>query len=72
MNNKRYRLNDIFNPSDGHSLVVDTSNGLVMGTLPGLEHFSAAVQPLLPMLDGIVTGPGQSATWESVPANRLR
>ena len=60
MNNKAYRLNDLFNPSDGRSLVVDTSGGLVLGALPGLEHFSEAVRPLLPLIDGIVTSPGQS------------
>jgi DhnA family fructose-bisphosphate aldolase class Ia len=60
MNNKQYRLRELLNPVDGHSLVADTSNGLVLGTLPGLEHFSEAIHPLLPLLDGIVTSPGQA------------
>jgi DhnA family fructose-bisphosphate aldolase class Ia len=60
MNNKQYRLRELLNPADGRSLVVDTSNGLVLGTLPGLEHFAEAVRPLLPLLDGIVTSPGQA------------
>ena len=60
MNNKKYRLNELINPIDGRSLVIDTSNSLVLGTLPGLEHFSEAAHPLLPLLDGIVTSPGQS------------
>ena len=60
MNNKQYRLNELFNPIDGRSLVVDTSNGLVLGALPGLEQFGEAVNPLLPLLDGIVTSPGQA------------
>ena len=60
MNNKQYRLKELFNPVDGHSLVIDTSNGLVLGTLPGLEQFDQAIGSLLPLLDGIVTSPGQS------------
>ncbi len=60
MNNKQYRLRELLNPADGRSLVVDTSNGLVLGALPGLEHFTEAVSPLLPLLDGIVTSPGQA------------
>jgi DhnA family fructose-bisphosphate aldolase class Ia len=59
MGNKNYRLRELFNPADGHSLIVDTSNGLALGALPGLEHFAEAVRPLLPLLDGIVTSPGQ-------------
>ncbi len=60
MNNKQYRLKELYNPDDGRSLVVDTSNGLVLGALPGLEHFGQTVNPLLPLLDGIVTSPGQT------------
>jgi DhnA family fructose-bisphosphate aldolase class Ia len=60
MSNKQYRLKELFNPADGRSLVVDTSNGLVLGALPGLEQFGQAVSPLLPLLDGIVTSPGQA------------
>jgi DhnA family fructose-bisphosphate aldolase class Ia len=60
MNNKQYRLNDLFNPVDGRSLVVDTSSALVLGALPGLEKFGAAVQPLLSYMDAIVTSPGQA------------
>ncbi len=61
MNNKKYRMNELLNPVYGRSLVVDTSNGLVFGALPGLEHFSEAVNPLLPLLDGVVTSPGQTS-----------
>jgi DhnA family fructose-bisphosphate aldolase class Ia len=57
---KQYRMNELLNPADGRSLIVDTSNGLVLGALPGLEHFAEAVRPLLPLLDGIVTSPGQA------------
>jgi DhnA family fructose-bisphosphate aldolase class Ia len=60
MNNKQYRLRELLNPADGRSLVVDTSNSLVLGALPGLEQFGEAVSPLLPLLDGIVTSPGQA------------
>ncbi len=43
MNNKQYRMRELLNPVDGCSLVVDTSNGLVFGALPGLEQFSEAI-----------------------------
>jgi DhnA family fructose-bisphosphate aldolase class Ia len=65
MNSKQYRLSELLNPSDGHSLVVDTSNGLVLGAIPGLEHFAEAISPLLPLMDGIVTSPGQARKLES-------
>lgn len=60
MNNKQYRLKELLDPHDGRSLVLDTSHCLVFGTLPGLEHFSDALRPLLPFLDGVVTSPGQA------------
>jgi DhnA family fructose-bisphosphate aldolase class Ia len=60
MNSKQYRMKELLNSADGHSLVVDTSNGLVLGALPGLEHFEESVRPLLTSLDGIVTSPGQA------------
>lgn len=60
MNHKHYRLKELFNPGDGHSLVIDTSNGLSLGALPGLEHFGAAVYQILPFVEAIVTSPGQS------------
>jgi 3-hydroxy-5-phosphonooxypentane-2,4-dione thiolase len=60
MNSKRYRMSDLLNPADGRSLVVDTSKGLVLGPLPGLEHFEESARPLLPLLEGIVTSPGQA------------
>jgi hypothetical protein len=45
MDNKQYRLRELLNPADGRSLGVDTSNGLALGTLPGLEYFAQAVRP---------------------------
>jgi DhnA family fructose-bisphosphate aldolase class Ia len=60
MNSKQYRMKELLNSADGHSLVLDTSNGLVLGALPGLDHFEESVHPLLPSLDGIVTSPGQA------------
>jgi DhnA family fructose-bisphosphate aldolase class Ia len=60
MQSKSYRLREFISPTTNRSLVVDTSNGLVLGALPGLEHFAEAVSPLLPLLDGIVTSPGQA------------
>jgi DhnA family fructose-bisphosphate aldolase class Ia len=60
MNNKQYRMNELLDPANGRSLVFDTSNGLVFGALPGLEHFEETIRPLLRLLDGIVTSPGQA------------
>ena len=60
MISKRYRLGELFNPTNGRSLVVDTSSGLSLGALPGLEDYSAAVAPILPLIDGIVASPGQT------------
>jgi DhnA family fructose-bisphosphate aldolase class Ia len=60
MNSKQYRINELVDPTDGRSLVLDTSRGLALGALPGLEQFEEAVRPLLPILDGILTSPGQA------------
>lgn len=60
MSHKQYRLKELFNPTNGRSLILDASNGLALGALPGLEHFKAALKPLLPWLDGVVTSPGQA------------
>lgn len=60
MESKLYRLREFVNPADGRSVVVDTSAGLVLGALPGLERFAPAVTPILPLADGLVTGPGQA------------
>jgi DhnA family fructose-bisphosphate aldolase class Ia len=53
-------LREFIKPADGRSVIVDTSAGLVLGARPGLEHFGQAVTPILPLVDGIVTGPGQA------------
>jgi DhnA family fructose-bisphosphate aldolase class Ia len=55
-----YRLREFIPPADGHSLVIDTSAGLVLGALPGLERFADAITPLLPHVDGVVTSPGHA------------
>ncbi len=60
MSQKSYRLNEFINATSGHSLIIDTSRGLVLGPLPGLEHFSEAMTPLLPLVDGVVISPGQA------------
>ena len=60
VDSKLYRLRELIDPLDGRSLVVDTSSGLSLGPLSGLEHFSEAVTPILPWADGIVTSPGQA------------
>jgi DhnA family fructose-bisphosphate aldolase class Ia len=55
-----YRLREFIPPADGCSLVIDTSAGLVLGTLPGLERFADAITPILPHVDGVVTSPGHA------------
>lgn len=60
MSSKSYRLREFINPVDRHSLIVETSGGLSLGPLPGLEHYSKAVTPILPKVDGVVTSPGQA------------
>jgi DhnA family fructose-bisphosphate aldolase class Ia len=41
-------------------LIVETSGGLSLGPLPGLENFAAGVRPILPLVDGVVCSPGQA------------
>lgn len=60
MQSKTYRLREFVDPSDEHSLIIDASAGLSMGPLPGLEQFAPAVQPVLPLVDGLVASPGQA------------
>ncbi len=60
MISKSYRMKEFFNPIDDRSLIVDTSAGLSLGPIMGLEEFRKSVEPLLPMVDGIITSPGQS------------
>jgi DhnA family fructose-bisphosphate aldolase class Ia len=60
MDSKSYRLREFIRPGDGRSLVIDASAGLSLGALPGLEHFAEAVQPVLPLVDGLIASPGQA------------
>jgi DhnA family fructose-bisphosphate aldolase class Ia len=60
MDSKSYRLREFIRPADGRSLLVDASAGLSLGALPGLEHFVEAIQPVLPLVDGLVASPGQA------------
>lgn len=58
MQSKIYRLREFIDPSNDHSLIVDASAGLSLGPLPGLEQFTPAVKPVLPLVDGLVASPG--------------
>jgi DhnA family fructose-bisphosphate aldolase class Ia len=60
MDSKIYRIKEFFNPTDQRSLIVDTSAGLSLGPLPGLESFKQTVKPILHLVDGVVTSPGQA------------
>jgi DhnA family fructose-bisphosphate aldolase class Ia len=59
MNGIEHRMQSFIRPSDQRCLMVDTSAGLSLGTLIGLEDFQAAVRPVLPLVDGVVCSPGQ-------------
>jgi DhnA family fructose-bisphosphate aldolase class Ia len=59
MQGLEYRLREIFPAPPKHALILDTSAGLALGALPGLEDFGAGVAPVLPWLDGLVCSPGQ-------------
>jgi DhnA family fructose-bisphosphate aldolase class Ia len=60
MDSKEYRLREFIHPADRRSLIVDTSAGLSLGPLPGLEAFVTAAGSVLPLVDGLVTSPGQA------------
>jgi DhnA family fructose-bisphosphate aldolase class Ia len=59
MDGKLLRLREFIRAEDEHSLIVDTSGGLSLGALPGLEDFGAATRPVLSIADGLVCSPGQ-------------
>jgi DhnA family fructose-bisphosphate aldolase class Ia len=59
MNGIEYRLREFIHPVDGRSLVVDTSAGMALGALPGLEDYESTVRAALPAADGLVCSPGQ-------------
>jgi DhnA family fructose-bisphosphate aldolase class Ia len=54
-----YRLDEFLSTTDRRGLVVDTSAGMVLGALPGLEDYETAVRRVLPAADGLVCSPGQ-------------
>ena len=59
MNGIEYRLQYFIDKTDQHALLVDTSAGLSLGALPGLENFAQSVGAILPLADGVVCSPGQ-------------
>jgi DhnA family fructose-bisphosphate aldolase class Ia len=44
---------------NGRTLIIDTSAGLSLGSLPGLEDFENGVRPFFPFADILVCSPGQ-------------
>jgi len=60
-----YRLKEFLPGADRRTLVLDTSAGLWLGVLSGLEDFGMAVRPLLSQLDGLVCSPGQIRRLEN-------
>jgi len=53
------RMQEFFTAADQRSLIVDASAGMILGKLPGLEDFEAALRPILPLVDGVVCAPSQ-------------
>lgn len=54
-----YRLQE-FLPNQGRcALLLDTSAGLSLGALPGLEDFAGGVKPMRRLVTGLVCSPGQ-------------
>ena len=54
-----HRLQAFINPSDRRALIIDTSAGLSLGALSGLENFVPSARAILPHANGIVCSPGQ-------------
>ena len=59
MDSLDYRIRKFLPLPESHAVVLDASAGLSLGALPGLDDFHAALQLLLPHLDGLVCSPGQ-------------
>jgi len=56
---KELRLSQFVNPSDGRSLLVDTSAASSLGPIKGLEKLKLTLGWLKPLVDGIILNPGQ-------------
>jgi DhnA family fructose-bisphosphate aldolase class Ia len=54
-----YRLREFIRPVDQRCLMLDTSAGLALGALPGLDDFAEGVRPVMAAVDGLVCSPGQ-------------
>jgi DhnA family fructose-bisphosphate aldolase class Ia len=54
-----YRLKEFLPGAGRPAILLDTSAGLSLGALPGLEDFGSALRPVLACLDGLVCSPGQ-------------
>jgi len=59
MNHLELRMKEFLPPSGNPALLVDTSAGLSLGALPGLEDFPRTARALSPQVDGMVCSPGQ-------------
>jgi DhnA family fructose-bisphosphate aldolase class Ia len=54
-----YRFKSFLRSDHRPILLLDVSAGLSLGALPGLERFDRAVKPLLRLVSGLVSSPGQ-------------
>lgn len=70
MDGLTYRLNEWIRPTDHRSLLVDSSAGLALGTLPGLEDYAHGTRAILPLIDGLVCSPGQIRRLVPVPGSK--
>jgi DhnA family fructose-bisphosphate aldolase class Ia len=59
MDGLTYRLNEWIRPTDHRGLLVDSSAGLALGALPGLEDYAHGARAVLAVIDGLVCSPGQ-------------
>jgi DhnA family fructose-bisphosphate aldolase class Ia len=59
MDGLTYRLNEFIRPLDRRGLIVDSSAGLALGSLPGLEDYTQGARGVLGIIDGLVCSPGQ-------------
>ncbi|HLO32091.1 MAG TPA: hypothetical protein VK249_23270 [Anaerolineales bacterium] len=64
------RLKEFLSGSRHPGLFLDTSAGLALGALPGLEDLRKAILPVLPGLEGLICSPGQLRRLASLTDSR--
>ena len=59
MDKHDHRLKEFLHGPEHPALLLDTSGGLSLGPLPGLEVFSKVIPQILPCVDGLICSSGQ-------------